>query len=144
MGARELLKDLAGAGLSVITDGDWLLIRPASKLTDDLRSALRAAKPELLLLLGSERNSPQEIRSARVRARLLRWGRTAIEADAMADRLARRDAVGDARVCCAGDCTHYRLGRCGNHAVAGLHSPDVGRDLAELLQCCPGYVGEGR
>ena len=34
MGARDLLADLVGAGLHVATDGDRLLIRPASKLTD--------------------------------------------------------------------------------------------------------------
>ena len=44
MGARELLADLAGAGLSVIADGDRLVIRPASKLTDDMRAALRDLK----------------------------------------------------------------------------------------------------
>ena len=51
MGARELLHDLAGAGLSVTADGEHLVIRPASKLTEPMRAALRSAKPELLALL---------------------------------------------------------------------------------------------
>ena len=53
MGARDLLDNLADAGLSVTVDGDRLVIRPASKLTDHLRGALREAKPELLALLSA-------------------------------------------------------------------------------------------
>ena len=48
MGARDLLAELAGLGVTVTGDGDRLLIRPASKLTDELRAALRAHKAELL------------------------------------------------------------------------------------------------
>ena len=50
MGARDLLSSLAGAGLSVTVEAGRLVIRPASKLTDDMREALRAAKPQLLAL----------------------------------------------------------------------------------------------
>ena len=72
------------------------------------------------------------------RARLLRWGWPESEAEALADRLVRRDRDLDARVSCA-DCKHYRPGRCGNHRRAGLSTPDVGRDLAGMLQRCPGF-----
>lgn len=72
------------------------------------------------------------------RARLLRWGWPEPEAEALADRLVRRDRELDARVSCA-DCRHYRPGRCGNHRRAGLSTPDMGRDLAGLLQRCPGF-----
>jgi citrate lyase beta subunit len=48
MGARDLLAELADLGVTVTADGDKLVIRPASKLTDDLRAALRAHKAELL------------------------------------------------------------------------------------------------
>ena len=73
------------------------------------------------------------------RARLLRWGWPEGEAEALAERLVRRDRERtDDRVSCA-DCGHYRLGRCGNHRRAGLGLPDVGRDLATLLQRCPGF-----
>lgn len=72
------------------------------------------------------------------RARLLRWGWPESEAEDLADRLVRRDRELDERVSCT-DCQHYRPGRCGNHRRAGLHAPDVGRDLAGTLQRCPGF-----
>lgn len=77
------------------------------------------------------------------RARLLRWGWPADVAEALADRLTCRDVAGDDdRVSCA-DCRHYRPGRCGNHRPAGLHSAELGRDLAGMLQRCPGFQLEG-
>lgn len=51
MGARELLTALVQAGFEVEATADRLLIRPASKLTDDQREALREFKPELMVLL---------------------------------------------------------------------------------------------
>ena len=72
------------------------------------------------------------------RARLMRWGWPEAEAEKLADRLVQRDRDIDDRVSCT-DCQHYRPGRCGNHRRAGLHAPDVGRDLAALLQRCPGF-----
>ena len=51
MGARELLNDLLGAGIALNVDRGKLLVTPASKLTDDLRAALRECKPELIGLL---------------------------------------------------------------------------------------------
>ena len=72
------------------------------------------------------------------RARLLRWGWPEHEAEALADRLVRRDREADSRVSCT-DCRHYLPGRCGNHRRAGLHTPEVGRDLAALLQRCGGF-----
>ena len=73
------------------------------------------------------------------RARLIRWGWAEPEAEKLAERLVRRDREGDDRVSCAGECTHYRPGRCGNHRSAGLNASDVGRDLAAMLQRCPGF-----
>lgn len=72
------------------------------------------------------------------RARLMRWGWAESEAETLADHLVRRDREQDERVNCT-DCAHYRPGRCGNHRRAGLQSPDVCRDLAMLLQKCPGF-----
>lgn len=72
------------------------------------------------------------------RTRLMRWGWAESEAETLADRLVRRDREQDDRVNCT-DCANYRPGRCGNHRRAGLQSPDVGRDLAMLLQRCPGF-----
>jgi hypothetical protein len=76
-------------------------------------------------------------------ARLLRWGWPVAEAEALAARLARRDALaaaGDAddRVTCV-DCSNYRPGRCARHRAAGLLSPEVGRDLAALAQRCAAH-----
>ena len=72
------------------------------------------------------------------RARLMRWGWTEPEAENLAERLVKRDREGDGRVICA-ECRHYRPGRCGNHRAALLHSHEVGRDLAAMLQRCPGF-----
>ena len=149
MGTRDLLEDLAGAGLSVTAEGDRLVIRPASKLTDSLRAALRDAKPELLVLLRPE---PFDLAAVAWtdadiaaylgrRARLVRWGWTEANAERLAERLARRDREQDDRVSCT-DCRHYRPGRCGNHRQAGLHGSEVGRDLATLLQRCPGFEAQ--
>lgn len=81
---------------------------------------------------------PAAHRFAARRARLIRWGWSQDEAQAMAERLARRDLSGDDMESCT-ECAHYRPGRCGNHRRAGLFSPEVGRDLAALLQRCPGF-----
>ena len=152
MGARELLSELAGAGVSVQADRDRLVIRPASKLTEPMRAALRDAKPELLALLSGAAEAAEApeadaigwtdtdlIRFCDRRARLMRWGWSEAEAEKLAERLVQRDREHDERVSCT-DCQHYRPGRCGNFRRAGLHAPDVGRDLAALLQRCPGFA----
>ena len=69
----------------------------------------------------------------------MRWGWAEPEADRLAERLVRRDREADERVSCT-DCRHYRPGHCGNHRAAGLQSPDVGRDLAAMLQRCPAFL----
>ena len=74
------------------------------------------------------------------RARLMRWGWSEPDAERLAERLVLRDRVGDDRASCA-ECQHHRPGRCGNHRAAGLHSPEVGRDLVAMLQRCPGFGG---
>lgn len=58
MGARDLLDDLARIGLTVTAESGRLIVRPASKLTDDLRAALRATKPELLSMLAPDVRGP--------------------------------------------------------------------------------------
>ncbi len=147
MGARDLLADLSGAGITVSAEAGRLVIRPASKLTDTMRAALREAKPDLLALLaGAKADALAAVawtdadieRFTTRRDRLLRWGWTEPEAERLADRLVRRDREADERVSCA-DCQHYRPGHCGNHRRAGLNVADVGRDLASMLQRCPGF-----
>ena len=73
------------------------------------------------------------------RDRLMRWGWTESEADAVAARLTRRDLeAGDDRVACIA-CRHYEHGRCAQHRAAGLQADAVGRDLAVLPQRCPAH-----
>ena len=163
MGARELLDQAARSGLTLVAEGPSLVVRPKERLTDGMRDALRAAKPELLALLknsgqqcqegqGSQENQWCQLgpladvwtdfdiaRFLTRRDRLMRWGWSDADAEAQADRLTRRDREGDDRVSCAGDCANYRPGRCANHRLAGLHSAVVGRDLATMLQRCPGF-----
>ena len=154
MCARELLDDLAAAGLTVTADGDRLVIRPAAKLTDAARAALRALKPEVLALLTQKQDHDAHAGLVGVSAvawtdgdiarfssrctRLMRWGWPEDEAEALAERLVIRDRNGDERASCT-ECRHHRPGRCGNHRAAGLHSPEVGRQLAAMLQRCPGH-----
>lgn len=59
MGARELLIDLAADGFEVRADGDRLLVSPRERITDGLRDALRAVKPELLALLAERASQPE-------------------------------------------------------------------------------------
>jgi hypothetical protein len=73
------------------------------------------------------------------RARLLRWGWSEAEADTLAERLARRDRDADQRASCT-ECRHFKPGRCGNPRRAGLLASELGRDLAALLQRCPGFA----
>lgn len=151
MGARDLLADLHGAGFSLVADGDRLVIRPASKLTDELREALRNAKPELLSLLKrntepSQHNrrhagtwtEPTMRRFLDRRDRLMRWGWSEPEAERTAERLTVADLDGDDRVVCT-DCRYFRPWRCANHRAAEIGSPDLPRELAQQPQRCPGY-----
>ena len=73
------------------------------------------------------------------RDRLMRWGWTEPDAEKQAEKLVKRDREADDRVSCI-DCRHFRHGRCGNHGRAGLNSPELGRDLASLLQRCTGFA----
>lgn len=73
------------------------------------------------------------------RDRLMRWGWTESEADAVAARLTRRDldASDDRRACI--ECRHYERGHCARHRAALLASNVIGRDLAVLPQRCPAH-----
>ena len=151
MGARDLLADLANAGLRVTVNGDRLLIRPASRRTDGMRAALRDAKAELLVLLRDLQTVPESIDLAdedieradlakfqALRSRMVLRGWTAPEADVQAVRLAKRDREQEERVSCT-ECRHYHPARCGNFRRAGLSASVLSRDLIVLLQWCPGF-----
>ncbi len=51
MGARDLLAELAGAGVTVRLDGERLIASPREMLTDDLRASLKAHKAALIVEL---------------------------------------------------------------------------------------------
>ena len=144
MGARDVLDSLASAGCTVTAEGERLVIRPASNLTDDLRLALRTSKPVLLALLAGDTSKlgDESRRFLDRRARLLRWGWTETDAEAVAEQLHLRDVHADYRHSCV-ECQHYRPGRCGNHRRAQSHEGEVGRDLAMLMQHCPGFRERG-
>ena len=60
MSARDLLHDMLAAGFELDVADGKLLVTPASMLTDELRAALRASKPEVLALLAAERDANHE------------------------------------------------------------------------------------
>lgn len=51
MGARDLLHELQGAGLSVKLIDDRIIVAPKDRLTDPLRDAIRANRDELVFVL---------------------------------------------------------------------------------------------
>lgn len=64
------------------------------------------------------------------------------DAERLADALVSRDREGDDRRLCL-ECAHLQGAgrwRCGNWLLAGLDSPEIGRDLALMLQRCPGFA----
>lgn len=146
MGARDLLTNLTAAGLSITVDGDNLVIRPRDLLTDELRAAVKAAKPELVDLLtweppaGAETWTDADLRRYWARHdRLLLWGWPAADAEALAARLVRRDHdATDDRVSCT-ECRNYRGGACANRLGAGMPTTAISQDLAALLQRCDGF-----
>ena len=101
-----------------------------------------------VLAVGSEGGTPNfrpaELRERDVRDRLLRWGWSPEQAEATARRIKERHADDERKTCI--ECRHYRPRehRCVEHPRAGLVSPNVCRDLAELPQRCPGLAPSGR
>jgi hypothetical protein len=67
------------------------------------------------------------------------WG----AAEAVADRLVRRDRESDDRVVCL-ECVHYTKRWCANANAAEFlptkPSTQIATDLITLLQCCPGFL----
>jgi hypothetical protein len=151
MCARDLLAALTGAGLTITADGDRLVLRPASMLTQEMRDTLRLAKAELLALLRESRRDPSAtdqhrgdwtaVDVARFSdhcSRFVNWGWSKTEAERWAARLVRRDIEADPRFSCA-ECHGYRPGRCNRYGRAGLKAAQVGSDLVMRLQRCPAF-----
>jgi len=154
MGARDVLERAVAAGLELSVEGDLLVVRPKAKLTDDLRAALRQAKPELLALLNRPYRlnqidadrchwpawSEREIRAFTARTVLfMRRGLSATDSDDLGERLVLRDRDQDDRKLCV-ECASYRTGRCITPVAAGLVSDAIGVELAAQLQRCPGFT----
>lgn len=160
MGAAGLLDHLRASGFTMRAEGCKLLVAPAAGLTDADRAAIRQHRDALLVALrvatalerpygpstaeADAAHCPAWDDSACTRfaarvSRMHRLGINATDADALAERLHVRDREQDDRVSCT-DCRHYRPGRCRNHRAAGMYSPELGRDLAVMLQRCPGFT----
>ena len=76
-------------------------------------------------------------------ARIQRRGFSEPDATDLAEQLHLRDVHADYRHACL-ECKHLAGAvstgwRCGNHHAALLTTPAVGRDLAVMLQRCPGF-----
>ncbi|MBA3597833.1 MAG: hypothetical protein H0W40_10725 [Methylibium sp.] len=155
-----LLAALIDAGLTLRADDNRLIVTPAALLTEDLRSLIRQHKTELLdsVARGLAADRPYRLTpvqgdrchaggwddaematfTAR-QALMLGAGHGSTDAEDLAERLTLRDRDADDRRACI-ECRHYHRARCGNREAAGLHSQEVGRGLAALLQRCPGFV----
>lgn len=200
MTAPAIIETLREAGLNLsLTDKAGVKVAPASRLTDDLRSLIRAHKAELVDWLAAANDTgpaePQkpeltgwrvtlapnlaaatlakfraasealdrliaqageptdsdrdcwpngpamnagEIERFEARVTLFRRrGLTTEQAEAMVDKLLRRDREGDDRRLCL-ECRHLSGRRCAAWRVAGIGGPDVG-DLRTKLQRCDGF-----
>jgi hypothetical protein len=159
MSAADLLRSIVDAGLTVEVDGRKLVIRPGSRLTDDLRAAIKTAGPALLAMLTPEPHRPfalseedghrahdvpwTEAEIARCIGRItlfMKRGLTVGDADDLAEQRHLRDIVLDERVSCI-ECSNYRPGTtrpCGNVKAAGVR--EVGPATATLLQRCGGFA----
>lgn len=69
MPTASLLADLQRLGLRIRAQGDALIVEPRAALTDELRSLIRANKPQLLEALAP---LPADLDN-RIRAMALRW-----------------------------------------------------------------------
>lgn len=152
MGAPELLRHLREAGFTVSpADGGGIRVAPSAALREAHRQAIRDHRAELLMLLSSPpdpdrwcwphsdaMNGAELDRFAERARQFARRSISANAAEAMADRLVIRDRERDDRRTCL-ECTAFRSGRCDNYRHAGLRAPEVSRDLATLLQRCPGF-----
>jgi hypothetical protein len=86
MEAALLLTCLQTAGLTVTRTGDQLIVAPRDRLTDELRNAIRDAKPKLLSALtpngmgmGVQLARPSTDIEQRIRLMAKRWGFSAEE-----------------------------------------------------------------
>jgi hypothetical protein len=168
-GASALLADLRRRGLHVSAiNGDRIHVLPAGVVTEHDRDKIRTHRAELLTLLANPvtdwqhppandlpltANDPDRwcwpnsdamngaeinIFIGRVQ-KFIDRGIDEPRAEVLADKLVIRDRQRDDRHICL-ECVNLQPGRCGRYRAAGLQSPQVGTDLATLLQRCPAFI----
>lgn len=99
MGAADLLLLVRAAGFTLdLVDGK-LLVTPASMLTDELRAALRASKPEVLALLAAEREADAEAYAERAAMMEFDGGLSRAEAEVAARQCVDCEFFGRRRTC---------------------------------------------
>lgn len=133
MGAADLLAHVRAAGFTLDLADGKLLVTPASMLTDDLRAALRASKPEVLALLEGEHAADAAAYEERAAIMKFEGG------------LSRADAEVAARQCV--DCEHFgRRGTCGEPVAAGLLTTEEGFGIVWPPEGygvgCPAFIGK--
>jgi hypothetical protein len=165
----RILDTLQSAGLTVtLRPGPKVGVTPADRLTGELRDLIRDNKTALLDWLqaandpGEGGDDParwcwpavqdldapmnhDEVETFTARVLLfMRRGMGASRAEALADRLKRRDREGDdRRACIECRCLTSSL-HCPAWRKAGISGPQVGGDLLNALQRCPSYQDQGR
>jgi len=144
VGACDLLQHLEAQGFRLSADGDKVIVRPAGRLTDDIRNAIRCERTAILAALAKRQGTEAAWADAEVtslserKSRLMRWGWSEFDAEVLAARPVSRARDIDQLVRCI-DCMHYRPGRCSNFRRADLSGDEVGRELASLPQRCTGF-----
>lgn len=72
--AAELLARLRRAGLTILLDGELLIVSPRDRLTNELRTAIRDSKRELIEVLTVEGRQPSPPGLvSRIRQMAKRW-----------------------------------------------------------------------
>ena len=133
MCAADLLKDVRAAGFTLDLADGKLLVAPASMLTDELRTALRANKTEVLALLAAEHDAEAEAFEERAAIMEFDGG------------LPRTEAEAAARQCV--DCEHFGQRRtCLEPVAAGLLTQAQGFGIVwpseKYGAVCPAFIGE--
>ncbi len=99
MTAADLLRHVRGTGFTLDLADGKLLVAPASMLTDDLRAALRACKPEVLALLAAEREADKEAFEERAGIMEFDGGLPRAEAEVAARQCVDCEFFGRRRTC---------------------------------------------
>jgi hypothetical protein len=145
MGARDLLEDLLGAGLSLRLDGEQLIVAPRDQLTEQLRTAIRAHKADLVALLtpteANEDASAGQTQAADALLRRLRtMGLDRVAADEVFGWLKAREIDADDRRLCV-ECLHFaERGRlCRHPHLVAIQAPRELGQMALQPQRCAGF-----